>query len=196
MSDAIFTSTHAALVFAHHYQPGTDKAGLVRLIEAANGKPVKRGCAGLGGLDGAGQVGMIKSRLQRLDSLLKASLTVRTAPAAVPCLCHAACCAGKKVNDDWANAVSVLVNGVRNAALPGTSKEHPYSLWRACVVRHFQPKAERCTLDVQARQLGVHRQTFSTYASKVAKWLENLERTGMTELDDMLRESGMVGELS
>ena len=88
----LFRSTQDALLFAfRHAGQAYDRPLMLRMADASRGSG-----AGLAGLDGAAQAGMIRAEVAALGRLHEAVLVARFADRAIPCQCKAACCSGER----------------------------------------------------------------------------------------------------
>lgn len=187
-TEALFGSAHAALVFAFNFSGQQfDKSAMARLAST----PGKTG-KGLGGLDGSGQSGMIRQELEAIGKLGEALMVARTAPRANPCSCRSGCCSGWKANKEWTNAIAFLADHMRKTALAGTTANGIMRF--SCVIRYYDKKGERRTLEQIAKELDANRKSVGAYVSKVAASLKELEHHAMCAIEDRLREAGMVGE--
>lgn len=189
--EALFDSAHAALVFAFNFSgQHYDRPPLARLADkVSRGADVSTG-KGLSGLDGAAQAGMIRAEIATLGSLAESVLTARFAPSYHPCSCRSACCGGRKTNPEWINAVAWLANHMRTTALFGTAAD--YRIRRTCVLRHFQAKDRRQSLEQMADHCGIARNTAGAYMSKVAKFLKVIESSAYGAISDRLQEIAVV----
>lgn len=191
--EALFDSAHAALVFAFNFAgQHYDTPPLARLAAGLNRELTPTSNKGLGGLDGAAQAGMIRAEINTLGNLAENVLTARFAPSYHPCACRSACCGGKKTNPEWINSIAWLSNHMRSTALFGTSAD--YRIRRTCVLRHFQVKEKRQSLEQMADACGINRQTAGSYMSKVAKFLKVIESSAYSAISDKLQEINVVGK--
>jgi len=166
--EALFSSAHAALVFAFNFSGQQyDKSMMARMASG----PTREG-KGLGGLDGAAQAGMIRAELDRLDPLLMHILIARVAPPAVPCDCGRNCCAGSKPNKVWVDAILFLTE--RALGEMSGLLSH-YLLRRGIIERCFGVKHNLADL---ADQCGVHRDTASAHNAKLVRWLKGAPAKG------------------
>ena len=196
----LFDSAHAALVFAFNYSGQYYDRPMINRLAA----PGAGSGNGLVGLDGAAQAGMIRSEVQALGKLSEAIIIARIAPRTVPCHCRSACCAGHRPNKEWTNAISFLADYVRTTALAGCTANG--LLRREYVVRHFTRKDDRISLDELARRHGIHRDTASAHASKVAQLFggsrpkngrpgaAGLEAAAMDAIEARLLAIGVIGD--
>lgn len=190
--EALFSSAHAALTFAFNFSGQQyDKSAMARLAAPPSGSG-----RGLGGLDGAGQSGMIRKELQEIGQLGEAVLIARIAPKTIPCYCTRPCCAGKTPNAEYENAILYLVR-VAMEHLSGHLSH--YQLRRAIIEKHFGRKVN--VTDV-AEECGVSRTTASAHHTKLSAWLRGdkwqprdgtgLEQMAWDALTDRLRAAEMI----
>lgn len=196
---SIFTSAHAAMVFAFNFSSQNyDRPMMNRLASPAVGTG-----KGLVGLDGAAQAGFVRAEVQGLGPLAEAILIARIAPRHMPCHCRSSCCGGKKANREWSNAIGYLADYVRTTALAGCTANG--IMRREYVVRYFSRKEERTSLEDLSERHDVARNTVSAHASKVAtlfggyqakkdkEAVPGLEVAAMNAIEERLRQIGMVG---
>lgn len=185
--DVLFSSAHAALVFALNYSgQAYDRPMMNRLAAPATGSG-----KGLAGLDGAAQSGMIRAEIKALGKLAEAILIARIAPRWMPCACRAACCSGRTPNCEWTDAVAILADMVRTTALAGCTAHG--LLRRAYIVRYMTAKDARCTIEEIASRYEINRKTAEAHYGKVSKYLRATEAAAEAAIDDRLRTVGMVG---
>ena len=103
MSDEVlFKCAADALRFAFNYSHQQyDRPLMNRLATKSSGEG-----KGLVGQDGAGQAGMIHSRLERLPHMHRMVLAARFIPRNFRCSCGRACCSGLERNLAWEAAAS------------------------------------------------------------------------------------------
>lgn len=165
---ALFKSAHEALTFALHYSMQQYDRPLMNRIasgELTAGMACEGG-HGLSGVNGAGQAGMIRSELARLDPLHQAVLVASIAPADIPCHCRVSCCSGRKVNPEWQEAMSVLTTAAAAGALSGCVSNG--RLRSALIQRLFGAKF---TLVALAEQFDVDENTAGAHHAKLKRWL-------------------------
>jgi len=195
----LFDNAHGALVFAYNYSGQCyDRPMMNRMASPAIGSG-----KGLVGLDGAAQAGMIRAEVKALGKLAEAIIIARIAPRSAPCHCRAACCAGKKPNKEWVDAIARLADHVRTTALAGCVANG--MMRREYVVRYFTRRDERISLEALAEKHDIHRDTVSAHAAKVALLfgsaqakkgqpsVPGLESAAMEAIEERLRVIGMVG---
>ena len=186
----LFRSTQDALLFAfRHAGQAYDRPLMLRMADASRGSG-----AGLAGLDGAAQAGMIRAEVAALGRLHEAVLVARFADRAIPCQCKAACCSGERMNGEWINAVAYLADYVRTSALSGCVSTG--ILRREYVARYFSGKGVRDSIRVIAGRHGLEKRTAEVQAGKVATFLggsdHGVESAAIDAITDKLREAGVV----
>ncbi|WP_439893219.1 hypothetical protein ACS7SF_25345 (plasmid) [Ralstonia sp. 25C] len=103
--EPIFESTENARRYAFSFSTQQyGKSAMARLYA-----PPGSG-RGLGGLDGAGQAGMIRASVEKLSPAQQRVLAVRFAPAELSFACGHACCSGHAPNREWAAALEWLAD--------------------------------------------------------------------------------------
>lgn len=183
LEEPLFRTTKGALAFAFNFTHGTTKKGaLAGMMGGASPKG-----RGLGGLDGAGQAGMILAEVRELVGQRYRILTCRYSPPKTPCTCKAPCCVGFRLNRDWAEAIDWLAMHVQAAALAGTVSN--YRLRRALVCRFF---GEEVSMVSVANQCGVKRDTAAEHNKRVMHYLGEEERMAELEIGQRLYEVGLV----
>ena len=183
MTEPVFRSTHAALMFALNFTHGTLKRSTLAAMmgSAGNGR-------GLGGLDGAAQAGMIRAELEKLAKPRRTILVARYVVATIPCDCGRSCCSKIRENAEWAEAVNYLSEYVLHEGLTG-SVSH-YRLRRTLVMRYF---GQRQFLVSIAEQCGVNRDTASAYNQKITERFRQEERLANYEIEGLLKAIGVMG---
>ncbi len=188
--DALFEDSFEALLFAFNYSGQSyNRPWMNRMAARAEGCVPERK-KGLFGLDGAAQAGMIRAEVRELGKIPEAILTARFAPHHFPCVCASACCSGKKANAEWVDAVALLADHMRAAALAKTGAD--YRMRRACVARFFSANAKKFSIEEIARACDVSRNTASAHVSRVARLLRTLEASAQDAIAERLHAIGMV----
>lgn len=166
----LFKSPHAALTFAYSKRHGYERPLMNRMGAASN--PGN----GLGGLDGAGQAGLIRAEVQRLGELREALVIARFAPRIFPCSCKSACCKGYRPNREWQAAITTIAEHARNTALAdcNTTPDMRY----AYVERVYMRKDARKNLENLAKDLDVNVKTIWKHAKHVRDWLAGTRGKG------------------
>ncbi|WP_442596331.1 hypothetical protein ACSBPU_05650 [Parapusillimonas sp. JC17] len=189
----LFENAHQALVFAFNRSSRSAARPLVDRIGAGEN------AAGMGlpGEDGAGQAGMILSRLSHLQVLHRALLRARYGPRSRDCLC----CGQATPHHEWVSATRVIAAHARErfTAMPSVNE----ALILALVVRYFG--GEKAPLEDIGSRHGVSQPTASRANRELSVWLRGpkskaAERVigaeaqafGMAER--VLLEAGMLGQ--
>lgn len=181
---ALFRSVNAALAFAFNFTHGQYKPSA---MASMMGGPRKQG-RGLGGLDGAGQAGIIRLEVERVAPAARAQILVaRFAVRSVPCSCRHECCSGHRPNQEWLLAIAELASLVREEALERCVVN--FKLRHDIVRRYF---GEKKSLVDAARSAGVDRDTASAHAGKIIAFLKSEEQHARYEIEGRLKVAGIV----
>lgn len=174
--ERLFRTTHAALTFAYnHTDQVYDKPMMARMAQPpGTGK-------GLGGVDGAGQAGIILGALEKLPRLYQAILVARFAPQSEPCKC----CKGATDRLEWLEAIREISNAAACDAL--SAHPTPRVLRDAIVARYFGKDVK---LSDAADRAGVSAATASNHNGKIKLWLYG---TRTTKQKDGQRGEGKQG---
>jgi hypothetical protein len=174
----LFSSAHAALTFAYNHSDQVyDKPMMARLASrpGASGK-------GLGGVDGAGQAGIIQGAIDDLPPLLRAILYARFARR--ECACKS--CGTKVDSLQWQEAIGVIATAAASQALSGRTS--PRVLRHAIVERYFGKKV---LLAAAADRADVSAATATNHSTIVIAWLRG---TRTTKAKDGTRGDGEIGQ--
>lgn len=184
-SDQLFHSAHAALIFAFHFSwQSYDRPAMNKLAAPSIGSG-----KGLGGLDGAGQAGMIRSKVKALGIRMESALIARHAPASMPCECRAPCCAGWKTNREWFDAITELADYIEG---PLYGRSVNGLMRRLYVERFFATKGSRHTIDAIAERCDVNRQTAGAHYGLAKKALSDLESQAQQCIDAVFSDAGLI----
>lgn len=180
MAEALFTSAHAALTFAHNFSRGSlDRPTMAKMADKRIGGSGK----GLGGLDGAAQAGFILREMQDLSRLHQQILLARFLPRTAEC----PCCGHAVPAHDWLAAVREVSDG---AMLAGILSGHMVNraVRDGIVARHFGQKVQLGDL---AKRGNIHVNTVTDQNGKIVLWLRGsrLTKRGRGEFD-----AGVQGE--
>lgn len=194
--DVLFKSAADALRFAFNYSHQQyDRPLMNRLATKSEGSG-----KGLVGQDGAGQAGMIRSRLGKLPHMHRMILAARFIPRNFPCSCGSTCCSGKEKNLAWEEAASA-VGAYACEALEGGAGR--YRL-RTQLVRRFYGSGD--TLGDVAEEVGVSLRTVESEAPLVIGWLRGyripqsrqwvhgVDTVAMLAAEALLTEAGFIVE--
>ncbi|MCG1054092.1 DNA-binding protein [Mycetohabitans sp. B5] len=152
------------------------------------------GGMGLVGLDGAGQAGLIRRRIEELPELHMSVIVARAAPRDLPCSCRSTCCSGRTPNLEWRAAIDWLTT----ASAAYCSGFSHYRVRRAIIERMFGVK---CDLADIAHDCTVHVNTVSKQNAAVRRWIEGgrkndkdpgVERVAWSALERRFNEMGLL----
>lgn len=149
------------------------------------------------GLDGAATAGHILSHYNKLHPVYRLMLLCRTVPARSSCSCKQPCCSGWKTNADWSAGVDAVCLLLKVEAELSRKKgkkgmsTHPV-MRRALVEKYFDGR-KRFVVSEIAERCEVTEATVYTHKKPIEAYLEDQERTGWTQLDELLVEAGIVG---
>ncbi|MEK7947656.1 DNA-binding protein [Pigmentiphaga sp. YJ18] len=161
-TSGIFKSAHEALTFAYRFD-SQQYGRSAMAIALANHAPSGRG---LGGLDGAGQAGMIRRMVRNQGELYEALARARYLPRTLHCSCDAPCCSGMRPNLAW-NAAIRTIGQMSIAATPGCVSI--LGLRCGIVARYFGNKD--IDLGRLADHCDVHRNTATKHNGLIVTWL-------------------------
>lgn len=177
MSRPPFDSAHQALLFAYTFsanQHGTAAAAERRIAMFARQRyedlPIATAGRGLGGLDGAAQAGMIRSRVERMHPLHQAAILARFAVTDVATR-QAAC--------------TVLALRARHAL--------PCDL-QATVMLMRRAHGLRVDMGRLADDYGVTERTVRRWQVLAHKWLRPVQTRAMDAAEQALCEAGIVAD--
>lgn len=182
VGDPLFEYVTGAIRFALNFTHGiTKEPSLTGLMGGG------RAGHGLGGLDGAGQAGMLRSELGKLPPARGAILVARYAPPTVPCPCARTCCRTWRHNFEWLEAVNLIAQAVLVEGLTGTMSH--YHFRRAMVEKYF---GQRASFTEMAKRCHISRNTASAQHKKVAEWLKTEEKHARWEFEGFMKEGGVI----
>lgn len=188
-NESLFSCAHAALTFAFNYSGQQfDKSAMARLASSPSG-PGK----GLGGLDGAGQAGIVRAELHRCGELIENLLIARVAPKYSICECRSPCCSGMVPNQERSAAINALCTEAMQYVAGGLSH---YRLRRGIIERYFGEKIKVSDL---ASLCGVSEKTVFNHNEKITKWLKGVSRDvpgaearAWHEFEEVLKLAGLI----
>ncbi len=199
MIEPIFRDSHHALLFAFNFShQAYDRPLMNRLA-------TKGSCAqaneNLVGLNGAGQAGMIFSKLSKLTLLQQMIIFATYAPRKIQCYCTSSCCSGYKPNLMWNECIYEISRIAASEVLAGCVSHRV--LRDGIVKRVFGGNVVLADL---AYKCDVSANTATEHNQRIKRWLvgSNLRMTnreakdyGLIEIarsraDAVLTESGMV----
>lgn len=211
----LFDSTGAALLFALNFTSSTPRPvmnrmvadGMLRLVEKEDGRKVvvaKRGSPkqqreALRGLDGAGQAALIAKQLDYLEPAQKDCVIARYKAWKLPCSCRAPCCSGYRKNPAWSQAISRICVSLKEDAELSRIKGRkglstPPQMRTALVERFFVPEKLLVIAEL-AERCGVTPQTVMTHKQPIEKYLYETLRLGISQMDQILNQLGIVGQI-
>lgn len=179
MTDAPFKSSHQAITFALNFSKSLYDAPVMNKM-AQGPAPAGRG---LGGLSGAGQAGMILSRLYSLPTLQSNVIVARLAPRWFDFEGPIVRKEGKRVNQDWQDAVKLLIEAssfVSDASL---------NLREALVIKYAGGKIKLAEI---ADHTGLHRNTVSKHNAIIAGMLRREESKAWDAIETNFIDCGIV----
>lgn len=171
-AEPLFTSAHAALVFAFNFNMQQYDRPLMNKLA---GTPAGGG-KGLSGIDGAAQAGMIRAELDRLNPIRKAMVTASIAPRQVY--------AGKsdpgkgewRPNPEWQTAIMTISWDMASSALSGCISNR--ALRAGIVARCFGAKVNLSEL---AEYCEVAQNTATNHYQRIRNYLNGTRGGSGTE---------------
>jgi len=201
ISEPLFRSAHAALVFAFNFTMQQYDRPLMNKVASKDSEQGEG--KGLSGQDGAAQAGMIRRRLSTLPPLQQAIMVARTAPATLVCSCGAPCCQGRQANLEWTAAIRLVADSAEKEALASCTINRGLTL--GLLTRLFgQGKGQQMS-DI-AEQAGVSSNTATNHLSRLKLWLHGSKTRGVVvgvgqealaifAAEQALTDAGIVGAL-
>ncbi|MGF6697633.1 hypothetical protein OKW38_002245 [Paraburkholderia sp. MM5496-R1] len=189
--EPVFKSTEAALRYAYAFSTEQYGRSAMAVMYARPGNGL-----GLGGLDGAGQAGMVRAEIDKLTPTQRAVLVVRYAPRELPCSCRRPCCSGHYQNGEWKAAIEDLVQHTAPLFAGHVSNVRlRAALIRAAILR------ERPNHTALGKEFGVDRNTVAKHAGIIELAVVGTRREigefdrAYARIDGLLDEAGLVGEM-
>ncbi len=177
----LFPSAKAAAYFALNYAslayqlPATNR---MASISTGGGK-------GLGGLDGAAQAGMVRAELAAIGITGESIIVAEMAHKTKPCGCKAPCCSGEVNNVEWASAIGLLSNLLKEIKIGPA-----HFIVRTNLLRRYF--GVDISISDIARQSGLSRDTVTTYNARVVTFLKAEKKLAWIQFDQRLIECGMI----
>jgi len=172
--DQLFRNTHEALTFAFNYSSQqyalSPMAKLFR-TGISSGK-------GLVGNDGAGEAGIISSRVKKLPALQEACIVARYAPRVEECPC---CQSRDKMTDQYREAIATLTEWAISHATGITIRN-----MRAAIIRSFYERG--VSVSAAAKDLGVAKATAYDQKARIYKALKDLDLEAQRAIDARLAD--------
>lgn len=184
----LFKNTHDALMFAYNYSSQQYALSpMSKLMKGGGGGSGK----GLVSLDGAGQSGIILTRLAQLTPLEQACITARYAPRYEEC----PCCQNKdKMTEQYREAIATLTEWAITACT-GLSIRN----MRGAIIRSFYERGVSIT--AAAKELNVAKTTAYDQKARIHKALKDMDgraqRAASARLEEMcgaIEESPCAGQ--
>lgn len=206
---ALFDSARAALRFAFNHSSASIKPPTMsramsegadpdaKWIELPTKRSPRPGSENLRGLDGAGQAGMILQEFDKLPIWPRLALVCRALAPRVACSCKNPCCSGFRLNKDWSAAVDALCFVLKEEAELSKRKgkrglSTDPGLRRAIVMRFFDP-SYRFVLRDMAEAARVSERTVIVHKEPIEAFLDDQEKQGWQQLDELLQTCHIVG---
>ena len=172
-----FKSAHAAVIFAlnyaHQQSPKTPMTALLRGPAGGSG-------AGLSGLDGAAQAGMILRAIDALSHDQRAVLIVRFGDFRSDC----PCCGQPAPSEEWNEAMAYLASSADLEGLPRIVRFA--AIERAVCRRKWDSKRI-------SQEYGLSLRTLQEQVRRLKARMGKAENAGLGALDTWLRQGGTVG---
>lgn len=189
----LFKSTQSALTFAYNFNGTNTVSAHIGDVPppSGNGK-------GLGGLDGAGEVGNIKRIVEKQASWIANAIVARYMPSRLPCSCGRLCCSGWMKNLEWRRAVRELSQdeSIQKSVFGWAGDV----LYRFEIVARYFERGEKTSLTDISRKARVSERTARTHYNLISTMFhgsrnnKGLEDIALQTVDDALRKQGIVGE--
>lgn len=176
----LFKNTHDALMFAFNYS--SQQYALSPMSKLMKGG-VSGGGKGLVSLDGAGQSGIILTRLAQMTPLEQACITARYAPRYEECPC---CLNKDKMTEQYREAIAELAEWALSVCTGLTIRN-----MRGAIIRSFFERGVSIT--AAARELNVAKATAYDQKARIHKALKDLDGRAQLAADAQL--AGMCGDL-
>jgi hypothetical protein len=190
-----FRSSSAALRFYCDATPANyEMSTLADFVGPA--RPFGRG---LGGLEGAGERGMIGSNLDTLPQLWRRILRARYTKPEIPCYCLRPCCAEFRINPAWALEVVWIGATVMVDLAPkderSVLRQKP-TLREDIVSRYFGRRyhGRKLSNKEMANRSKVSERSVSTFTHEISSMLRKEEKRAEEAIDDRLRTAKLVGD--
>ena len=145
------------------------------------------------------QAGIILRFLASLPDHLSQTLVATYRSPYVVCNCSSPCCSGYKKDADWKHALAMLASILntkaeyeREVGHKGFKTSPP--LMKRVLTRIFDPKARLSQLDI-AEVCGVTPATVAAHGKHLGAILDDWRKDGLTAMDAILVEEGIVGAI-
>jgi hypothetical protein len=193
-SEPLFSTPQAAIRFALNTTGTPERPAMNKVADSS--KPAGKG---LGGLDGAGQAGVIRSLMHKLGPLGDAVLVARAAPRTTRCECKRLCCSGFERNLEWDDACSSIAHD----AIKGAPSNAVFVIRRLIIRNIFGERgtvpqiAQECNADVEI--VAKHHRAISRWikgapAGRNSELIEGVENIAWREIETLLRAANLLEE--
>lgn len=180
---ALFNSLEHALSFAlRHDHSHVQQSTAARMA-------VKSITRSIVEMDGPGESGVIRRAVASLGTEKASILVARFATKEIVCACGRPCCSGKIEAPEYAEAVAYLALSCIGIAPKSAAS---FKL-RKRIVENYFDKKER-PIAKMADEAGVHRNTASEWSNRIKSHLRPAEKIARSDIEGLLRASGIVGE--
>ena len=150
---------------------------------------------GLGGLDGAGERGIIGSNLSTLPQLWRRLLLAKFTKPEITCYCLRSCCSKVKINGAWAIEVAYIGQTVMIDLHAPLLKQKPGLrediVGRFCNRRYLGEKLTNAQI---AKRNEVSERSVQTYSTSISSMLKNEYQRAYSSFDERLRSAKVVGD--
>jgi hypothetical protein len=181
LNQPLFASAASAAAFALNFSSESYQTSAVNRMA---GTPAPSG-KGLGGLDGAAQSGMIRAELAGIGFMGEAIIVAEMAHKTKPCPCKAPCCSGEIVNREWAAAIGLLSNFLKETKIAPA-----YFIVRTNLLRRYF--GVDISISEIARHSQLSRDTITAYNAKVTSFLKVEKKLAWAQFDQRLMERGII----
>ena len=150
---------------------------------------------GLGGLDGAGERGVIGSNLATLPQLWRRLLLAKFTKPEIPCRCLRSCCSRVKINGAWAIEIAYISETVMVDLSAPLLRQKP--ILREDIIGRFCNRryaGEKLTNAQIAKRHEISERTVQSYSSSICAMLKNEYQRAYSSFDERLRSAKVVGE--
>jgi hypothetical protein len=159
----------------------------------------RRSTEGLRGMDGVGQAAMIAKQLDHLTGPQKDCTIGQYMNWVLPCECRNPCCSGYRKNPPWAQAIGRLCTHLKETAelsrIKGRKGLSTHPIMRLALVERFFVPGKTIILADLAEQCSVTPQTVITHKKPIEQHLKETLDDAVIQLDQILSNLGIVGEI-
>ena len=150
---------------------------------------------GLGGLDGAGERGIIGANLATLPQLWRRLLLAKFTKPEVPCRCLRSCCSKVKINGAWAIEIAYIGETVMVDLSAPLLRQKP--ILREDIIGRFCNRryaGEKLTNAQIAKRHEISERTVQSYSSSICGMLKTEYQRAYSSFDERLRNAKVVGD--